>query len=327
MARSEKQKLKLYYIINIMEKQTDEDHPISVGEIIDQLADMGITAERKSIYRDFEAMENLGYEIIPVHNKRFRYYLSNRKFEIAELRLLVDAVQASRFITKRKSNELIKKLEELTTVYDAEKLQSQVFVANRIKSNNESIYYNVDRIHSAIQMNVKISFTYFNWDVKKNKVYRRGGAEYIISPWALCWMNENYYLVGYETESHKIKHFRVDRMSSIEITDEKRDGKNEFKDIDMAIYSKRFFGMYNGEITRVTLNCRKDLTNAVIDRFGSEVAFELREDGESFDVTVDVALSPVFYAWVFTFGGSIKIKSPSFAVEELTNMAKNFIKD
>lgn len=325
MPRSEKQKLKLYYVIDIMEKLTDEDHPISVGEIIDRLSAIGISAERKSIYRDFEAMESLGYEIIPVHNKRFRYYLANRRFETAELRLLVDAVQASRFITKRKSNELIKKLEGLTTVYDAEKLQSQVFVANRIKSSNESIYYNVDRIHNAIQANAKIVFSYFNWDLRKNKVYRRGGQSYHISPWALCWMNENYYMVGYETESQQIKHFRVDRMASISLTSESRDGKDKFKDIDMAVYAKRFFGMYNGDIDSVTLNCSKDLTNAVIDRFGSDVAFNVSDDGESFDVTVDVALSPVFYAWVFTFGGAVKIISPAYAADELKNMAKQFI--
>lgn len=327
MPRTEKQKLKLYYIIDIMERYTDEEHPISVSEIIDRLAEMGINAERKSIYRDFEAMDCLGYEIIPVHNKRFKYYLANRRFELAELQMLVDAVQASRFITKRKSTELIKKLEGLTNVYCAERLQSQVYVANRIKSANESIYYNVDKIHYAIQNNVKIAFTYFNWDVKKNRVLRRGGSQYIISPWALSWVNENYYLVGYETESHQIKHFRVDRMATIELTEEKRDGKAEFRDIDMAVYSKKLFGMYNGEITRVVLNCRKDLTNAVIDRFGFDVFFEVTENGESFNVTVEVALSPVFYSWVFTFGGGIKILSPSFAAEELKDMARKFTED
>lgn len=322
MSKSEKQKLKLYYVIEIFKRYTDEEHPVSILEIIQRLAALGIRAERKSIYRDLDAMQTLGYEIIQVHNKQFKYYLANRKFETAELRMLVDAVQASRFITKKKSNELIKKLESLTTVYDAQILQSQVFVTNRIKASNESIYYNVDRINGAIQENSKITFTYYDWDMNKRKVYRRDGNEYMVSPWMLIWNNENYYLIGYESETKLIKHYRVDRMMSIEIKNIKREGRKAFSDIDVAEYAKKFFGMYSGEIVSVTLNCSQHITNAVIDRFGTDIEFVPQPDGETFNVTVEVAISPVFLSWVFMFGGEVKILDPHYVAAQLTDMAK-----
>ncbi len=327
MPRSSKQKLKLYYVIEILKKYTDEAHTITIAGVIERLAELGIKAERKSIYRDFEAMEELGYEIIQLHNKQFSYYLANREFETAELRMLVDAVQSSRFITKKKSNELIRKLEGLTTVYNAQVLDSQVFVTNRIKASNESIYYNVDRIHSAIQENSKISFTYFDWDVNKRKVFRRDGERYNVSPWMLIWDNENYYLIAYESETKQIKHYRVDRMMSIEITEARREGRRAFSDVDVAEYSKKFFGMYNGDIVSVELSCAREMTNAVVDKFGADVKMEPAPDGESFRVRAEVAVSPVFLSWVFMFGGQIKIISPESVAEELKAMAKNFTED
>lgn len=325
MSRTEKQKLKLYFIIELFKKKTDEAHPISISEIIEYLAEQGIKAERKSIYRDIEAMGELGYDIIQLHNKRFTYYLANRDFETAELRLLVDAVQASRFITKKKSNELIKKLESLTTEYDANKLNNQVFVTNRIKASNESIYYNVDSIHNAIQENLKITFLYFDWDINKRKVFRHNGSKYVISPWALIWNNENYYLIGYDSASGMIKHYRVDRMTSIDMLFEKREGKDAFRGIDVAVYARRFFGMYDGELTTVTLSCSKNITNAVIDRFGSEVRFRPEPDGERFEVDVNVAVSPVFYSWIFQFGGQVRISSPAWVADGIKEMARRFI--
>ncbi|MDD6763016.1 MAG: WYL domain-containing protein [Clostridiales bacterium] len=325
MARTKRQNLKLYFIIELFKKKTDEEHPISISEIIDYLSELDIKAERKSIYRDIEAMRELGYDIIQIHNKRFTYYLANRDFETAELRLLVDAVQASRFITRKKSNELIRKLEALTTDYDARKLSSQVFVTNRIKASNESIYYNVDSIHNAIQENRKISFLYFDWDINKRKVLRRSGEKYVISPWALIWNNENYYMIGYDSEVGMIKHYRVDRMMSIDVCGEKRDGKSDFREIDVAVYARRFFGMYDGELTTVTLSCAKEIANAVIDRFGTETRFRPEDGGKRFEVDVNVAVSPVFYSWVFQFGGDVRIMAPQWAADGLRSMAKEFI--
>lgn len=322
MPRSKNQKLKLYYIIDYFKKYSDEEHTVSVSDIIDYLAENGITAERKSIYRDIEAITELGYEIISVHDKRFTYYLAEREFETAELRMLVDAVAASRFITKKKSGELIKKLEALTTVYTARKLNSQVFVANRIKASNESIYYNVDAIHNAIAENARINFVYFDWDKNKRRVYRHNGKIYEVSPWALVWNNENYYLVGYDSAEEKIRHYRVDRMMSILTTNKPRDGKEAFRETDTAQYTKKFFGMYDGEITKVTLNCSQEITNAVIDMFGSDVKFIPQTDGKTFNVTVELAVSPVFLSWVFMFGGQVKIVSPKNVAEKLKDMAR-----
>lgn len=325
MPRSEKQKLKLYYIIEYFEKYTDEEHTVSVAGLIEYLAGKGITAERKSIYRDIEAINGLGYEIISVHDKRFSYYLAERRFETAELRMLVDAVAASRFITKKKSEELIQKLEGLASIHTAKKLNSQVYVANRIKASNESIYYNVDAIHNAIAENSRINFTYFDWDKNKRRVYRHNGRIYDVSPWSLVWSNENYYLIAYDSSEGDIRHYRVDRMMSISTNGEPREGREAFKGIDTAEYTKRMFGMYNGELTEVTLNCSQEITNAVVDMFGKDVRFVPMEDGKTFNVTVEVAVSPVFLSWVFMFGGKVKIVSPRFVAEQLKKKARAFL--
>ena len=325
MAKGKNQKLKLYYLIEYFKKHTDEFHTVSVAELIEYLAGLGITAERKSIYRDIEAIRDLGYEIISVRDKRYSYFLAEREFETAELHMLVDAVASSRFITKKKSNELIKKLESLTTEHTAAGLHSQVFVANRIKSSNESIYYNVDAIHSAISGNARISFKYYDWNMKKQKVCRHDGKVYEVSPWALVWNNENYYLVAFDTEEQCIRHYRVDRMMCINMLDKEREGRVAFADTDTAQYTRKFFGMYDGDITPITLNCSKDVTNAVIDMFGSEVEFKPRPDGKTFNVTVETAVSPVFLSWVFMFGGQVKIVSPDSVRNELVEMAKKIL--
>lgn len=325
MPRSQNQKFKLYYIIEYFKKYTDEEHTVSVSDLIDYLAGLGITAERKSIYRDIQAIEELGYEIIQVHDKRFTYYLAEREFETAELRTLADAVASSRFITKKKSSELIKKLEALTNVHVAKRLNAQVFVANRIKTSNESIYYNVDAIHNAIADNSRITFMYFDWDMNKRRVYRHDGKVYDVSPWALAWNNENYYLVAYDDAEGELRHYRVDRMMSISQTDKPRKGREAFREADTAQYTKKFFGMYDGDVTEVTLNCSKDITNAVVDMFGTDIKFSPCPDGRTFNVTVEVAVSPVFLSWVFMLGDKIKIVSPKNIRDRLVDMAGSVI--
>ena len=325
MPRSENQKYKLYHIIEYFKKYTDEEHTVSVSELIDYLSGLGITAERKSIYRDIQAMEELGYEIIQVHDKRFTYYLAEREFETAEVRTLVDAVASSRFITKKKSSELIKKLETLTNVHNAKRLNAHVFVANRIKASNESIYDNVDAIHNAISENSQISFLYFDWDKSKKKVYRRDGERYQVSPWALVWNNENYYMVAFDSNAGAIHHYRVDRMMSISTTNKPRQGREAYRDADTAQYTRKFFGMYDGDITEITLNCSESITNAVVDMFGTDVKFEPQPDGKTFNVTVEVAVSPVFLSWVFMLGDKIKIVSPNSVKSQLVSMAESVV--
>ncbi len=324
MAKSEKQKLKLLYLKKLFEEKTDEEHPITIAKIIDELKDAGIEAERKSLYNDIKLLQDFGMDIESVRGKSYGYYLASRDFEMPELKLLVDAVQSSKFITHKKSNELIKKIEGLASEFDATKLHRSVYVINRIKTANESIYYNVDRIHSAINENSKISFKYFDWDINKEKVFRRNGEKYILSPWSLTWDDENYYLVAYDSDKEEIRHYRVDKMMSIETVNEARDGKKAFNEFDMAVYAKKFFGMYNGHEETVTLRCKKELAGAILDRFGKNITL-FKDGDEYFKVNVNVAISPVFLAWIFEFGEAMQIVSPRSLINTYKEMAQKIV--
>ena len=321
MAKSENQKLKLLYLRKIFEEQTDEIHPITIARIIDELGKHGIEAERKSLYRDIRLLQDFGMDIIPVRSKSYGYYLASREFELPELKLLVDAVQSSRFITHKKSGELIKKLEALSSVHDAAQLQQTVYVVNRIKTANESIYYNVDRICAAIAENSRVSFRYFDWTAEKRKSYRKNGGRYCVSPWSLTWDDEMYYLIAYDSGEEKIKHFRVDKMNNIETVPLPRDGSQAFRELDMALYAKKFFGMFNGSEETVTLRCKKSLAGVIIDRFGRDITM-FADDDEHFKVNVTVAISPVFLAWVFAFGADMTIVSPRGVIKRFREMAR-----
>ena len=228
MPKGTNQKLKLYYLSRIMTEKTDDEHHITMPEIQRALEGYGVTADRKSLYDDLEALRVLGIDVIGEKNGRsYSYHVGKKQFEIAELKLLVDAIQSSKFITEKKSNELIKKLTGLASNYEASQLKRQVVVQGRIKTMNESIYYIVDDIHNAITNNKKIRFEYLRWNLDK-KMERRKDKLYEVSPWALTWDDENYYLIGFDAEEDKIKHYRVDKMRDIELTDEKREGKEHF---------------------------------------------------------------------------------------------------
>ena len=215
VAKSANQKLKLIYLLRFLEEKSDEEHPVRLQDMLEELKRYSVSAERKTIYSDLEALREAGYDIQQAGGA---YWLAERRFELAELKLLVDSVQASRFITRKKSGELIGKLEALTSVGEARQLQRQVYVLNRVKTMNESIYYNVDGIHAAIAHGNQIRFRYFDYDVRKEKVYRRGGGAYQVSPFALTWAEENYYLVAYSSEAKQLRHYRVDRMSDLRET-------------------------------------------------------------------------------------------------------------
>ena len=318
MPRSDKQKLKLMYLIKLFEERTDVSHGLSMTDIIEALSEEGITAERKSIYADISALNEFGFDIVKDNEgKACVYKLVERDFEIAELKLLVDAVQSSKFITESKSNKLIKKIEGLASNNEAKSLHRQVYVANRIKTTNESVYYNVDDIQKAISENHKVSFQYFQWNPNKEKELRHNGMRYEISPWALTWDDENYYMVGYDSKERKIKHYRVDKMLKIEImADSKREGKALFKDMDMAVYSKKIFGMFGGVEETVVLECKNGISGVIIDRFGTEVDI-IKRAADSFTVRVNVQISPQFLGWVFSLGENIKIISPDSVVERM----------
>ena len=322
MPRSSNQKLKLLYLMQMLLERSDEKHPLTVQDMIDELSLHDISAERKSIYADLEALRVFGLDIMQSKGKSTGYYIASRDFELPELKLLVDSVQSSKFITHRKTLSLIKKIEGLASVYDAQLLQRQVYVRNRVKSMNESVYYNVDEISGAISRDRIIRFNYFEFDVNKQRRYRHDGKVYEISPFALMWDDENYYMLGYDQEAEKLKHYRVDKMTNIESAETERSGKELFAGMDMSSYSKQVFGMFTGSEQTVKLRFENRLAGAVIDRFGKEVML-IPDGNEHFTVSADIAVSPQFYAWVFGFGTAVEILAPDSARQELAQLAKS----
>lgn len=322
MPKSANQKIKILYLMRLFQEKTDEEHGLTLAEITAELAKLGVAAERKTLYDDIEILRVFGLDIEQRKEKNtVRYHLVSRDFELPELKLLVDAVQASKFITEKKSVSLIKKLQKLSSRYQAQQLGRQVHVANRIKNMNESIYYNVDRIHEAVSENKKISFQYFEWNENKERFLRHDGKNYIVSPWHLAWDDENYYLIAYDSESEKIKHYRIDKMLRINILTETRDGAEQFKDFDTAVYSKKTFGMYGGKEELVTLRCNNKISGIIVDRFGSDTPFTKSGD-ESFDITVRVAVSPLFLTWLMNFGENITVISPESVKKKIIELAK-----
>ena len=317
MARSSNQKQKLLLIRRFLEENSDEEHPVSTAEIIDYLDAMGVSAERKSIYDDLETLLNYGLDLVRVRQGNVTaWYLGSREFELPELRLLVDSVQSSRFLTRKKSLELIGKIEKLTSVHQARGLRRQVWVKNRIKSMNESIYYLVDDLHAAIDDNEKIRFHYYQYDPSRERQLRHGGAWYEISPYALLWDSENYYLVGYDAAAGIIKHFRVDKIVDLHRTGQAREGAEVFADVDMSAYANAHFGMFSGKATPVRMEFDNSLAGAVIDRFGTEAMLVPTGDGR-FSVTASVAVTEPFFGWLCTFGGLARITAPESAVETM----------
>ena len=314
MAKGAKQKLKLIRVRDILLENTDDDHTVNVSEILSRLSDYGIEAERKSIYEDVEELRAYGMDIEMKKGKGGGYYVASREFELAELKLLVDAVQASKFITTTKSRELIKKLSAMTSRFERSKLSRQIYMSDRLKSMNKSIYYTVDYIHTAISENRKITFRYFRMNSKKEKVARHDGKRYEVSPWLLVWNDENYYLAAYDASDGIIKHFRVDKMERVEISEDLREGEAVFKASDTSMYSTGVFGMFGGVTESVTLDCAEDMAGAVIDRFGADVTLTQGEDLD-FRAYVRVQISPRFFGWVAGFGDKMKITSPAAAVD------------
>ena len=317
MPRSFNQKLKPFYVMNYLLENTDEEHTVSVNQIIAHLEAQGISAERKSIYSDIEALQVLGVDIERVDSGNYvGYYVASRTFELPELKLLVDSVQSSKFITHKKTASLIKKIEKLASIHEAQLLNRQVFVKNRIKTMNESIYYNVDEIHNGISKNKRIQFLYFEETVSGERNYRHGGAYYVVSPFALTWDDENYYMVAYDSDARMMKHYRVDKMEKISVTDETRDGLEAYNALDMAVYAKKTFGMFTGHEVNVAMRFDNHLVGAVRDRLGRDV-FIVADGPDHFTVRADVVVSPQFFAWVCGFGVQAVITGPSEVVEQM----------
>ncbi len=324
MPKNTNQKLKLPYLMKIMLQKTDENHGLTMQQILSELSLYDIRAERKSIYMDFEDMARLGVEVVCVRQGRDHlYHVTGRQFELPELKLLIDAVQSSKFITEKKSRQLINKVKALASENEAEELSRQVYVHGRIKTMNESIYYNVDDIHNAINENKKIRFRYYKWDINKKLVARHGGDHFYVSPWALTWDDENYYMIAFDDLSREIRHYRVDKMGQIEIIDEKREGSSLFKNFDMAAYARLNFGMFMGEIRKVTIEFPDEMCGVFIDRFGKDISFKRSGSGRSL-LSVDVAVSSQFFGWIMSLGPDVKLIKPDDVVEQIAKAARRF---
>ena len=319
MPRSEKQKLKLLYLKDILESRSDADHTLTAQTMIELLAEKGVRAERKSIYSDIECLQEYGLDLVQLRGPGGGCYLASHEFELPELKLLVDAVQSCKFLSEKKSLQLISKLETLASTYEAKSLRRQVVVAGRVKTMNESIYYNVDRLHEAIADNSQISFRYFDLDLQGERRYRPG--KYTASPYALCWQDENYYLIALSPR-HGLTHYRVDKMANITKTGEDRILGPEYEQLDLSKYGKSVFGMFSGSAATVKLRFENALAGVVIDRFGRDVM--LVPDGdEYFTLTADIAVSPLFFSWLASFGPRVKILYPTQLAEDYVNYIKS----
>lgn len=318
MSKSEKQKQKILYILKFLYENTDEEHTLTVNDIIAKLSEYDISAERRSVYRDIQTLQDFGFDIVMQKNDSYGYYLGERLFETAELEILIDSVQSSRFITKKKSEQLIKKLSRLTSKAQARNFSRQLFIWDRIKNMNESILYTVDSIHNAVSTNRKVRFKYFDYDLKMKKVFRRNGEHYTANPLALTFDNENYYLIAYTEKYDEFVTYRVDRMTDVTVTNDKRCMPQ--KPFNVAEYVKPIFSMFDGEVEQITCLFHKSLLNVVIDRFGENVT--LREDSEdTFKATFKAAVSPSFLSWIIGFGASALVVSPKWVADEVYNLA------
>lgn len=328
MPKNPGQKKKILIIRDLLYEYTDENHGLSIEDIINRLqSDHGISAERKSVKEDIDTLSDMGLDICSynVVSKKY-YYLASRAFELAELMLLADSVQSSKFITQKKSSELIKKIEGLASVHEAKELDRQIYVTGKVKTMNESIYYTVDAIHSAMSQAKAIEFQYFDYDENKEKILRHGGKVYIVSPWALISNEDNYYLRGYDHSQAILKNFRVDKMTGVCISKQSRLGKELYDKTDPEKYTQRTFGMYGDGEMLVALEFHKSLCGVMIDRFGKDVTFFKTADPDMIRITVNVNVGPNFFGWVMCFGGRVKILSPEVVVKQLKGLAGDTLK-
>ncbi|MBQ6462214.1 MAG: WYL domain-containing protein [Pseudobutyrivibrio sp.] len=326
MAKGSNQKLKLSYLCKILLEKTDDEHSLTLAQIMNELEKYDISAERKSLYNDFLVMkESLDMDVIKEQIGRETYYhIGERDFQLAEVKLLIDSIQASKFISKRKSNDLIKKMKSLVSEHQAKQLQRQVYVNDRIKSMNEGTYYTVDAIHNAIAENKQIEFVYCSWTIEKKLEPRRDGSIYRVSPWALTWANENYYLVAFDATVEKVKHYRVDKMVKLNILKERRLGEEYFKNFNMGTYALENFSMFGGEIKRVHIEFPNNKVGIFIDRFGKDIL--IRPEGqERSSIAVDVAISNQFFGWIFGLGSDVKVTKPDDVIEKIKIAANDFM--
>ena len=324
MAKSDNQKLKIFYILDYLKRNSHQDHPVRANELISMLdRNHNIACDRKTVYSDIAALQEYGVDIVSIPGRNGGYYIASRNFELPELKLLIDAVQSSRYLTEKKSRELIEKLCEECSVYDANLMRRDVLVSGRVKSMNETIYYNVDRIQDAISQNKQISFRYFDWGIDGKRKYR--SKDYKASPYGLCQDNENCYLLGHSPR-YGITSYRVDRMSDIQILETDRDPCPELTGKALTAHANQLFQMYSGDQVTVKMRFHRSMANAVIDKFGRNTM--LIPDGEDhFTFTVSVAVSPMFLSWVIGFGPKAKILYPDSVIQQCVAMCREALEN
>ena len=317
MTKGENQKLKMLYLHKIFREETDDNHSLTLQEITSRLHAYGVNADRKTLYQDFDELRKYGLDILSTNSGRScRYFLGSRLFELPELKLLVDSVQAAKFITNRKSQGLIKKLESLTSHHQARELQRQVIINGRVKTLNKAVFLTVDKIYQAINQNVQIRFHYMKWTVAKKLTARHNGDWFTVSPWALLLNDENYYLVAYDAQEQTIKHYRVDKMKDLELLEESREGKESFNKEQLPLYTNHHFGMFNGVDTKVSLTAKNELVGVLIDRFGKDIML-IPVDEDHISLTVSVDVSRQFLGWVMSLGDGIVIDSPDWVRDKM----------
>lgn len=323
--KGEKQKLKVVYLIEILTKYTDEEHLLNATQIIEKLKAYGVEAERKSIYSDIQLLcDNNILDVEQIPGRYGGFHVLSRKFELPELKMLVDAVQSSKFITNKKCAELIKKISDFASVYDENKLSRSVYIYDRVSSNDKNALYAIDAIHSAISSNRAISFQYTYMTPDKVSVKKKDGLVYTVSPYALLWRDENYYLVAYHHDSGSIRHYRVDKIESITELDEVRLGKEEFEKISLSNYSSNVFEMFGGKEYMVHFECDNELAGAMFDRFGTSLLTIPKK--KTFEFYAPIQTSVRFYGWVFGFEGKLKILEPQAVVDGYREQLENVMK-
>ena len=319
-------KLRLLYVYQILMEETDEEHILSAPALEDLLLRRyDVTADRRSIYSDIDTLKEFGVDIVTIKGNDHGYYIAGRDFELAELKVLSDSVQVAKFITRKKSEELIKKLKLLTSVHQGKQLQKQITLLGRPKATNETIFYNVDSIHLAIYHNRQITFQYAEWTMKKSLSVKKGGALYHASPWALVWDDANYYLIAYDHATEEERHYRVDKMRNIEILEKEREGKRAISRFNAADFGKRTFGMFTGTIEDVTLSAPNTMVGIFLDRFGRDIML-MPEDKEHFHVNVQVAISPQFFGWLSALGKDVRIIRPAGVADQFKEYLKDILK-
>ncbi len=318
--KREGQKARLLALLDILRRESDFEHPLPLPRLTALLEIRGFTADRKSLYDDIAVLRDFGYDIEWERNRG--YYLASREFELPELKLLVDSVQSSRFITLKKSRELISKLEQLGSRHQASALHRQIYVAGRVKPLNEEIYYAIDAIQSAIAENCQISFQYADYNMRGQRVLRQDGRAYQVSPHALLRSEENYYLIAYHSPTGTLRHYRVDRMQQVSLLKSPREGQDIFASFDLADYDRIHFGMFSGQAERVTLRCQANMANVILDRFGRDTTLIPQEDGKSFTVTLQVAASPQFFGWLFGLSDGVELIEPEQLRREMARQLR-----